>query len=205
MTVSDPTEIKKLKRGELAGNIATVFCAAVLVYFAAGFSAAYALGMNELKIIVSATAGGLIAVGIAVAAYCSFKFGGALDKIIQDTVLDSLVENAAKLHPERQSLTFYLDLKDEKFTIKVNNFKETVDIDFSAFGKLSPIKKSTVFNAVETRLTVSFLRLAERGSDFENVGYIIVGGSRRKKGKTIYIIENGKPEKRSLKLYRKNG
>lgn len=204
MTVLDPVEIKKLKRGEIIGNIATAFCAVVLVYFLAGFSSAYALDMTNLKIIVSATSGGLIAAGIAVAAYCSIKFGGAIERLIGSYVRDVFVENAANMHPERDSLTFYLKLTESRMEIKVNNFKELIVFDFSAFGKLSAMRKMNIFSAVETRLTVSFIRLFERGGKYDSVSYSIQNGSRRKKGKTIFIIENGNPEKHSMKLYMKN-
>ena len=204
MTDLQPSEIKKLKRGELVGNIATGFCGVVLIYFIVGFAVAFAYGFDTFKIIVSATAGGLIAAGIGLAVYCSFRFGGALDKLIENYVLNVFVENAEKMHPERDSLTFYMDLENTELTIKVNNFKEKIVFDFSAFGKLSPMRRMNIFASTETRLICTFIRLWDRGAKLKDVSYAINGGNRRRNGKTFPIIENGQPEKRSMKIYLRN-
>ncbi len=201
--VLDPEKIKKLKRGELIGTVATVFCLAVFLYFVAGFSAAFALKNDVLKVVIASTAGGLCAVGIGVAAFSNFRYGAAMDRLIDEYILSTFVENAEKLHPERASITFSLDLKPDRMEITANNFKP-LTLDFSALGKLTPSRRSTIFSSVETRLTVSFIRLWERGGNYQSVSYKIIGGNRRRKGKAVDIIKDGEPEKRALRLYVKN-
>lgn len=44
-------EIKKYRTGELVGNIALVFCAAVLVFFAVAFGIARINGIKPLEIV----------------------------------------------------------------------------------------------------------------------------------------------------------
>lgn len=200
----DANQLKKLKRGELAGVAATGFCGAVLVYFIIGFSVALSRKDTFLKILFSASAGGLMAAGIAVAAFCSLYYAARLDKAIDKFVLDVFVSNAAKLHPERDSLTFYIRYDGQTLSIKINGFKDEIVFDFGWYGKLSAMRKMTLFSSVETRLTCSFLRMFERGGKYKDVCYVITGGARRKKDKPIYIINNGSPDKRALKLYLKN-
>lgn len=197
-------QINKLRRGEICGNIATGFCGAVLVYFIICFTLAEVYSLFPLQLSTLIAAPVLMVAGIAVAAYCNLKFGNAIDKIIKDYVRDVFVENAALMHPERDSLTFYFSFDKTSATVRVNNYKEKIYFDFSAFGKLSAMRSANVSTAITDRLTVSFCRLFERGVKFKDVSYTVVAGLRRKQGKIIYIIKNGGPDKRALKTYLKN-
>lgn len=203
MALVDTERVKKLKRGELAATIATVFCGVALVYFIVGFSVGASLSVPALRLSALIAAPVLTAAGAAVAAFCNIKYGGALDRLIKDYIRDVLVENAAAMHPERDSLTFYIFEEGAYAEIKVNSFKEKIVFDFSPFGKLSPVRRSFIASALVEKLSLTFCRLAvERGVNYKSVGYTAANG--RKKGRQIYIIANGVPEKRALKNYYKS-
>lgn len=197
-------KIKKLRRGEIFGIIATAFCGVVLAYFIIGFTIAEVYGIFPLflsTVIVSAV---LMIASIAASAYCNFKFGNGIDKIIKDYVRDVFVENAAAMHPERDSLTFYLAFDKTSVSVRVNNYKEKIYFDFSAFGRLSALRSASVSTAITERLNVTFCRLYERGASFKEVSYTVTAGLRRKQGKLIFIIKNGVPDKKAQKTYLKN-
>lgn len=195
--------IKKLKRGELAGTVATVFCGVALVYFIIGFSVGTALDIPALRLSTLIAAPLLMAAGAVVAAFCNVKFGGALDKLLKDYVREVFIENAALMHPERDSLTFYILAENSFAEIKVNSYKEKIIFDFSPFGRLSAMRRSFIANAVVDKLSQTFVKLTvERGAKYKSVGYVATSG--RKKGKQIFIIVNGEPEKRALKNYLKS-
>lgn len=204
MTELNAEYIKKLKRGELCGTVATVFCAAALIFFAAGFAVARTQQLRALELAVLITSPVLEAAGVAAAAYCGIKFGGAADALIRRYVLDVCVENAALMHPERESLSFYVAMDDSCVTLKVNNYKELIAFDFSAFGKLSLPRKITVLTEIENRLCITFCRLYERGAEYRDVGWAERAGTRRKSGKTTYIIKDGVPDAKAFKCYLKN-
>lgn len=192
-------EITKLKRGERVGNVATAFCAAVLVYFVVGFALSRVYGYATLEVVTYATAPALMVVGIAVSAFCNFRYGGALEKLIRAYVRDVLVENAEAMHPERKSLTFYIEIKETSMEMRANAYKERVVFDFSAFGKFTAGRKLTVLNEIERRLCVTYCRLYERGAAYESVGYAEYTASKKKSGKVVYIIKDGVPEKRAYR------
>ena len=196
--------IKKLRRGEIIGSIATGFCGVVLIYFIIGFTIAEVYSIFPLLLSTLIVAPVLIVAGIAVSAFCNMKFGNETDRMIKDYVRDVLVENAALMHPERDSLTFYFAFDKTSATVRVNNFKEKIHFDFSAFGKLSPMRAATVSSAITQRLTVTFCRLYERGAKLKDVAYTVTEGVRRNKGKLIFIIKNGEPDKKAQKTYLKN-
>ena len=104
-------KITKLKKGELFGTAATVFCAAVLVYFAVCFALARTMEIRALELAVLISAPVLGTAGVAAAAFCSIKYGGALDREVKRYVLETCVENAALMHPERDSLSFYISME----------------------------------------------------------------------------------------------
>ena len=137
----------------------------------------------------------------AVAAVCNLKYGRAIDKIIKNYVRDVFIENAALMHPERDSLTYYISNDGWEFSIKANNFKERIIFDFSAFGKLSAIRKSSVTTTIIERLEWSYCRLYERGGTYKTVSYAVIKSG--KQGKTFNIIENGTPDKKAYKDYKK--
>lgn len=197
-------KIKKLKRGEAAGTAATVFCAAVVVYFAVCFAVAKKTELRALELTALITAPVLLTAGIACAAVCSLKFGGEIDRLVRQYVLETCVKNAALFHPERDSLSFYIAIDSSCVTIKVNSFKEPIVFDFSAFGKLTLTRKINVLTEIESRLRATFCRLYERGATYKDVGWAERAGTRRKSGRTVYIIQNGVPDAKQYRAYLKN-
>lgn len=193
-------EIKKLKKGELWGLIALSFagisCVAAIVFFAL----AIARPDDGFRIYGSILCAPL-SIFAAVAAVCNLKYGRAIDKIIKNYVRDVFIENAALMHPERDSLTYYISNDGWEFSIKANNFKERIIFDFSAFGKLSAIRKSSVTTTIIERLEWSYCRLYERGGTYKTVSYAVIKSG--KQGKTFNIIENGTPDKKAYRDYKK--
>ncbi len=193
-------EIKKLKKGELWGLIALSFagisCVAAIVFFAL----AIARPDDGFRIYGSILCAPL-SIFAAVAAVCNLKYGRAIDKIIKNYVRDVFIENAALMHPERDSLTYYISNDGWEFSIKANNFKERIIFDFSAFGKLSAIRKSSITTTIIERLEWSYCRLYERGGTYKTVSYAVIKSG--KQGKTFNIIENGTPDKKAYKDYKK--
>ncbi len=193
-------EIKKLKKGELWGLIALSFagisCVAAIVFFAL----AIARPDNGFRIYGSILCAPL-SIFAAVAAVCNLKYGRAIEKIIKNYVRDVFIENAALMHPERDSLTYYISNDGWEFSIKANNFKERIIFDFSAFGKLSAIRKSSITTTIIERLEWSYCRLYERGGTYKTVSYAVIKSG--KQGKTFNIIENGTPDKKAYKDYKK--
>lgn len=204
MAQLDAQRIKKLKTGERIGIAATVFCGLVLVYFVVAFSIAFSTGNFVLQTVVWATAPALLVVGIAVAAYCNLKFGGDLDKTIKNFVTETFIENAALMHPERNSLSFFIEIKESIVEISVNGYKEKIIFDFSDFGKFSPMRKLTISKAITDRLNATFCRLFERGASYKSVDYREQVSSKKKAGKLVPVIVDGVPDKKSYKYYLKN-
>ena len=199
----DGEKLNKLLRGERIGNIAVAICAVVLVYFAVGFCVGKFLDIYALKLSTLIVGPVLAAASAAVAAVCNVKYGGEIDNMINGYVRDVMIENAKLMHPERPSLTFYCRLFDDSAEISVNNFKEKILFDFSAFKKLSAMRKSTVASAITTRLCVTFLKLnLQRGAKYSQVSY--TARADKQSPKTAYIIKDGEPDKKALKIYYKN-
>ena len=194
-------KIKKLKRREAVGTAATVVCGVITAAFIVCFTIAQVKDIYLLRMLSVILLPALLVASAAVAAYCNLKFGKELDRVIKNHVKNVLIENAALMHPERNVLTFGVSVNDTFAEIKVNNFKETVRFDFSAFGKLSMSRKSAVAEAIAERLNISFCRLYERGANYNSVSYF--SANVNKQGKVNYIIENGQPDKRAYKTYLK--
>ncbi len=201
MAQLDSSQIKKLRRGELCGNIAVLFCAAVLIYFAVLFSVSWIKDDKLMQTVVFSTAPPLAVLGTAIAAFCNIKFGRKIDSIVDMYIRDTFVENAALMHPERNSLSFYVNLDDKKVEITVNDYKEKIIFDFSPFGRIGPFRKASILSAVDARLIMTFMRLWERGSEYKYVAYRERDGLRRKSGKLITLIADGKPQKAAVKYY----
>lgn len=196
-------KIKKLKKGELIGTIALVACTLILAAFVVVFSVAQSMDMPALRLASLIAAPILMAAGVGVAAYCNIRFGGETERLINNYVLDVFTENAAQMHPERDSLTFNIYVVGDRAEIKVNNYNEKIVFDFSAFGRLSPMRKLTVVTAIENRLCAAFCRLVtERGAKYISVSY--VERNERRKTKPVYIIQQGVPDKKALKNFYKN-
>lgn len=200
----DAQRIKKLKTGERIGIAATVFCGLTLVYFIVFFIFAWTGGSQTLQTALWATAPAMMTLGVAVSAYCNLKFGGELDRIIKNFVTETFIENAALMHPERNSLSFFIEIKENTAEISVNGYKEKIIFDFSDFGKLSAVRKLTISKAITDRLNATFCRLYERGASYKSVDYREKVSSRKKTGKLVPVIVNGVPDKKSYKYYLKN-
>ena len=200
MVIINTEEVKKLKKGELGGLIVAVFdgiaCVALIVFF----SIAIARSDEYLRLYASLLC---LPVGIfsLIAAICNLKYGKALDRIIKNYVQEVFIENAALMHPERDTLFYFISNDGNEFFVKTNNFKELITFDFSAFGKLSLTRKATIASAIIDRLGATFCRLIERGGKYKTVSYCAVKDG--KQGKTINIIENGTPDRKIYKNYLK--
>lgn len=197
-------DIKKWQKGELCGTVAIIFCVAVVVFFAAAFTSASILDLGTLRLVTLIISPVLLVAGICVSAYCNIKFGGASEKAIKKYILDVCVENAAIMHPERKSLSFYVVLEDSSIVITVNDYKEKIVFDFSEYGKLSFMRRAFILGEIETRLTSTFCRLYERGGNYTDVAFAEREGARRKSGRKVYIIRNGTPDKKAFKTYLKS-
>lgn len=197
-------DIEKWKKGERCGTFATFFCVNVVAYFVGAFTSATLLNLEKLKLVTLIVCPILLVLGICVSAYCSIKFGGANEKAIKQYILDVCVENAPSMHPERKSLSFYVCLEESSVVITVNDYKDKIIFDFSEYGKLSFMRKAFILGEIETRLTVTFCRLYERGGNYSDVCFAEREGTRRKSGRKIYIIQNGVPDEKAFKSYLKN-
>ena len=105
------------------------------------------------------------------------------------------------MHPEKEILDFGFCFQGSKVILKVNKFKEEIIFDFSAFGKLSAVRRSSVSAAISNRLSHTFCLLAERGAKYKTVSYTARAGE--KQGKPVYIILNGVPDKKAYRAYLK--
>ena len=194
-------EIKKLKAREKIGVIALVGCAVVCACFIAVYIFASDKDLSDLKLAYLIWSPIALAILASCAAICNLKYGRALDRIIKNYVQEIFIENASLMHPERDSLTYYISNDGAEFYVKANNFKEQIIFDFSAFGKLSLSRKATIISAIVERLGTTYCKLFERGGKYKNVSYCAVKDG--KQGKFINIIENGTPDKKIYKNYLK--
>ena len=204
MASLDGEKIKKLKKGELVGTVATVFCGAVVAAFIVLYTVANTQGFKALELACLIAAPILIACGAAVAAACNIKFGGEIERMIKNYVREVCIESAAQMHPERNSLTFYISLDEACVYLQVNGYKDKITFDFSVFGKLTLARKASALSAIEQRLSATFCKLWERGAKYTEVCFAEREGTRRKSGKTIYIIKDGSPDTKTYKNYLKN-
>lgn len=204
MAQLDREMIKKLETGELWGIIATVFCGVVFVYFITMFTLSWATGDNLIKIIMWSTATPLMAAGIAAAAYCNIKFGKDIDRQINEYVLQVFVENAALLHPEKDSLTINVSTVGKTVEVSVNAYKEKIEFDFSAFKRFSAMRRMTVLKFITERISATFCRLFERGITYKSVEYRHFDRAKNKAGRPVRVISAGYPDKKIMKNYLKN-
>ena len=204
MAQLDKEKITKLKKGELLGTIATAFCAAVVALFIVCYAVAKTQGIYPLELASLIAAPVLIAIGAAVAAVCNIKFGGAIEKEVNSYVREVCIENAPLLHPERNSLSFYITVEASAVVLQVNGYKDRIIFDFSCFGKFSAMRKISALTAIENRLSATFCRLWERGAKYTEVCFAEREGTRRKSGKLTFIIKDGNPDTKAYKNYLKN-
>ena len=200
MVILDESKIKDIKRGELLGLLCLAVAVLGVVFFAVCYPVARFKELSSLLLLSYILAPVLIALGAAGAAVCNIKFGGSADKLIRQYVLDICLENPQAMHPERDSLTFYIEPDGCTFSMHANGYKEELVFDFSAFKKLSPVRRAAIATEICNRLIISFCRLYERGAKYKDVNYTISS----KKSKIVPIITDGVPDKKSFKIYLKN-
>lgn len=202
MVTLDEKKITYIKRGKTAEIIFLAIAAAGLILFAVCYPVARAKDIRALLILSYVLPPVLIALGAAGAALCNLKYGGLADRLIRQYVIDVCLANPEALHPERDSLTFYITLDGCKFYMHANGYKENIIFDFSAFKKLSPMRRAAIATEIGNRLIITFCRLYGRGAKYKDVNYKIENGS--KKSKSVPIISGGVPDKKSYKIYLKN-
>lgn len=204
MAELDKGKIDKLKKGELLGTVATAFCAVVAAAFVICYSVANTQHIYAMELACLITAPVLIAAGAAVAAFCNIKFGGEIERAVKNYVREVCIENAALLHPERNSLSFYITVEERTVCLQVNGYKDKIVFDFEVFGKFTLTRKVSALTAVENRLSDTFCKLWERGATYTEVCFAEREGTRRKSGKITYIIKNSAPDSKTYKNYLKN-
>lgn len=202
MVTLDEQKIRRIKRGELLGFIFLAVAAAGLILFAVCYPIARAKDVRVLLYLSYILAPLLIAIGAAGAAVCNLKYGKMAERLISKYILDVCLENPRAMHPERDSLTFYISLDGCTYSMRANGYKECLTFDFSALKRLSPSLRAAITTEICNRLTASFCRLYERGAKYKDVNYTVEYGS--KKSKTVPIITDGIPDKKSFKIYLKN-
>lgn len=200
----DESKIKKLRAGEICGTVATAVCALDAVYFIVCFAVATAYGMQTLKTAAFISAPIILGVFVAAAAFCNLKYGRAADALVRDYVIRVFVENASLMHPERSSISYFISLDGARVTVSVNGYKEKIVFDFSAFGRLSPMRKLSVLTEIENRLTTTFCKLVlERGVNYKEVNFREIQNGKTAKS-PVAIIAEGIPDKKAVKSYLKN-
>ena len=192
-------KIKRAERGELIGNIASIFCGVVFVYFIVLFAVVWATDNGVLKTVLWSTAPALMAMGIGVAAYFNLTSGRALEREIKKYVTQVFVENAQLMHPDKDSLSFRFDTVGKTVEITVNGYKDKITFDFSTFRRFGAMRKMSVMKIISDKLSATFCRLFERGFSFKSVEYSRYGKSNKK----IAVIANGVPDKKIMKNYLK--
>ena len=198
MAQFDLEKLKKYQRGERVGTVALFFCAAVFFAFAALLIVARARESAVLNVVAWAAAPPLLVAGAAVAAYCNLKFGCGITAMIKKYVTETLIENAHALRPEKTSLSFEIGADETSVQISVNGGKERIVFDFSPFGKFTLSRRAAAMSAVADKLNSTFIKLYERGSAYSSVEYRIING-KKKAGKPVPVIVDGKPDLRAFK------
>lgn len=199
MVTLDEKKIAKIKRSELIGHICLALALAGLIFFAVCYTVARVKDLSTLLLLSYILSPILIALGATGSAVCNIKYGGEADRLIKQYILDICLESPQALHPERDSLTFYIELEGCVFSVHANGYKEGLIFDFSAFKKLWSVRRAAIATEICNRLTVSFIRLRERGAKFKDVNYTVKYG--RKKSKTVPIIAQGIPDEKSYRVY----
>ena len=196
----DKSAVAAIKRVDRISALCLALASAGLLFFAVCYPVARVYELRALLVCAYAGAPLLVAAGAAGAAICNFKSG--FEKLMRRYVLDVCLENARALHPERNSLTFYITLGDCAFELRANDFKDALLFDFSAFERLSPIRKGAIATEIGNRLTITFCRLYERGASYADVSYAM--RTDKKTSKIVPLIVNGAPDKIAFKIYLKH-
>ena len=201
MVTLDEEKIKYVKRGHIFSILCLAVAFAGVVFFAVCYPIARTSDINALLIASYAVSPVLIALGAAGGAACNLKYGAYEDKMIRKYIIETCVENPQAMHPERDSLTFYISLDGCIFDMRANGYKDGLTFDFSAYKRLTLTRRAAIATEIGNRLTVSFCRLYERGATYKDVNYKIESS---KKSKLVPIITYGVPDKKSFKIYLKN-
>ena len=201
MVVLDEDKVKKVKLGDLIGYISLAIASAGALFFAVCYPIARTQDSDVLLNLACILAPVLIIIGATGSAICNIKFGGECDRMIHKYVLDVCLENPAVMHPERENLTFFIELEGCTFTMHTNGYNENLTFDFSAFKRLGPMRKSEIATEICNRLIVSFCRLYKNGSQYKEVNYVLK--TSEKEGKNVPIIVDGKPDPKAYKIYLK--
>lgn len=198
----DGQKIAKIKRGEIIQLISLCVAAAGVIFFTVTYVLARVQQSDALKTVSFAVSPILIAVGSLIAAVFNLKYGRLSEKLIRQYILDTCLEHPEAMHPEKDSLTFYISVDGCIFSMTANGYKDGLTFDFSKYKWLSKMHKSAIVYEIGLRLTVSFCRLFERGAKYKNVNYTI--DRKSKKQKLVPIITDGIPDRKSFKIYLKN-
>lgn len=201
MATLNADNVKKIKRGEIAGYAATAVCALALVYFIIAFTVSQVLDVYALRLATLIVSPVIMVIGAAVSAYCNLKFNALSERIISRYVQAVMLENAQAMHPEREKLVFKIYAEGSECFLSVNGYKESIVFDFSAFGRISFFRRAQITSAIAERLSSTFFKLYERGAKYSQVTYTVNTPSNT--GKPVNIIEGGKPEQKSYKVYLK--
>ena len=197
----DEKKIARIKLGELLGYFCLAVAAAGIICFIVCYPIAEVKNLPALLTVSYTVPPILIALGAAGGALCNIKFGGDADRLISKYILDICLENPGAMHPERDSLTFYISFEGCTFSMHANGYKESLIFDFSAFKRLSLTRRAAIANEIGNRLISTFCKLYERGANYKEVNFTVEG---TKKKKFVPIIVNGVPDKKSFKIYLKN-
>lgn len=198
----DGQKIAKVKRSEIIQLVSLCIAAAGVIFFIVTYVLSRAQGSGALKTVSFVVSPILIALGSLIAAFFNLKYGSLSEKLIRQYIVDICLEHPEAMHPERDSLTFYISVEGGVFTMTANGYKDGLTFDFSAYKWLYSIHKSAIFNEIGLRLIVSFCRLYERGAKYKDVNYTVKMKSKTKK--PVPIITDGIPDKKSFKIYLKN-
>lgn len=199
--------VEKLKflRKREAVSTAFIVCAAVILVSAITcYSVAGALSVNILKTVSLAAGVPLLTLSVAFAAFFNLKYSPQAEKIIGEFIVDVIAENVQTLHVEKESLTYLISIDVDKIFVNVNNFKESLNFDFSPLKKLSAGKKLFAVAYLENTLCSFFCRLVAKGNAFKEVSFVEKNNARQKTGKPFYIVKDGLIERKALKRHLKS-
>ena len=202
MVTLDEKKIADIKRGGIFGILCLATAAAGVIFFAVCYPVARVNGSSTLLLLSYVLSPVLIAVGAGGAAVCNFIFGGMEERLIRKYIIDICVENPKAMHPERDSLTFYIEYEGCIFKMHANSYSDGLVFDFSPFKRLGPARRAAIATEICNRLIVTFCKLYEHGASYKEVNYTLPVG--RKKNSSAPIIAGGIPDKKSFKIYLKN-
>lgn len=201
MSTLDKKSIKSIKIGELFGYLFLAVAAAGMIIFAVCYTIAKVKNLPTLLTISYILGPVICSIGTLTAAILNLKYGKMADRLIKKYILDICLENPKAMHPERDSLTFYIELEGCTFLMHANGYKENLVFDFSPFKRLTPSRKSAIATEISNRIIITFCKLYERGAAYKDISYVFKKGST---DKAVPIIVNGEPDKKSFKIYLKN-